>query len=257
MNMVSKFTNRRSKSYKNALESFPNVWKQDLNVMYDYLSPQSGEVIVELGAGSGFYSVIISKEIGNKGKLLLVEPSLEQLLPVLTHHKNTNMEFFCEYAEEFVLQDNQIVDKVWTRGAFHHVQNKELVMRNLSKICKNSAKVLIFDIFSASTLATFFDSFVSLACETGHEVSFLSKEYAKSMCLITGWKSPQFIDIPLQWEFDKHDDIGKFLSMLLNIKSEYSDSDVQTKATETLGIEVKNSKYYLNWPMTLMITEKE
>jgi len=251
------FNGTRGKSYKHAIELYSNVWNQDLQIMYQYLRPQPGEKIVEIGAGSGFYSTKISKEIGCNGVLYVVEPSLEQLLPVIRNKQLTNISYYCQPAEDFVLNEDDVVDKIWTRGAFHHVKNKELVFRNLSKYSTANTELYLFDIFSGTSVSTFFDTFVAKACITGHEVNFLSKEYATSLCFVTGWGAPEFHDIFLQWEFETEYDIGKFLSMMLFIKPEYSYMDVQMIAKEILGYEYKNGKFYLNWPMTIMKTKKD
>lgn len=255
--MKVEFNPVRSKSYKSAIERFPKVWIQDLGVMYEYLSPQPGDVIVELGAGSGFYSEKIATEIGEQGKLIVIEPSIEQLLPIIRGDYSGNIEFICQTAESAKITSDRQVNKIWTRGAFHHVKEKEQALRNLAYCSADKAQLYIFDIFSSTSVARFFDSFVARACTTGHEVSFLSREYAQSLCYVTGWKEPRFVDIPLQWEFDSSEDIGVFLSMMLSIKSEYTSSDVEKIAIDTLGAEVREGKFYLNWPMTLLISEKE
>jgi SAM-dependent methyltransferase len=254
--MGIEFNTVRSKSYKNAISAFPNVWKQDLQVMHDYLSPMQGDTVVELGAGSGFYSKKIAECIGPNGQLYVVEPSLEQLLPIIYSQSHSNICFHCDVAEGFELPGDVLIDKVWTRGAFHHVRNKELVMRNLAQSAHARSEVYIFDIFSGSSVAKFFDGYVAHACTTGHEVSFLSKEYAESMCITTGWECPEFVDIPLQWEFDSRADVGLFLSMLLSIKESYSCANTLDAAQKYLGIESSKGKYFLNWPMTLMMTQR-
>ena len=73
------FSGNRSRSYRKALAKFPDVWEEDMLVMRTYLAPEQGENILEVGAGSGFFSFEISKMIGAKGKLWVTDPSPEQL----------------------------------------------------------------------------------------------------------------------------------------------------------------------------------
>lgn len=255
--MVIEFNGVRGKSYKSALMEYPDVWDEDLKVMYEYLRPQNGESIVEIGAGSGFYSERISDAIGNSGVLYVVEPSIEQLLPIIRNESLDNIAYHCVLAEDFELPEGCFVDKIWTRGAFHHVKNKQKVLSNLAKSATQSTKLYIFDIFSNSKVADFFDTYVALACTTGHEVHFLSKLYASSMCQVTGWKKPKFVDIPLRWKFETENDIGRFLTMMLSLKPEFTNNDTLQIAKEVLGYEKVDNLYYLNWPMTLMITERD
>ena len=186
---------------------------------------------------------------------MIVEPSLDQLFPLI--EKNIkNMEFFCTTAEDFKLPTTSKIDRIWSRGAFHHVIDKTKVMSNLASISEKKARCVIFDIFTGSPVANFFDTYISQACTTGHQVSFLSKEFAVSLCVNSGREKPQLIDIPLKWKFKNKEDVGVFLSMLLSIKPEYSLFDTLEAAEKILGIKETEHGVFLNWPMTLMITKK-
>jgi arsenite methyltransferase len=112
-------------------------------------------------------------------------------------------------------------------------------LRNLGKSSNKNTSLYIFDIFTNSSVAKFFDSYVSIACVTEHQVSFLTKDYAISMCKVTGWTKPEFIDIPLKWKFDTENDIGRFLSMMLSLKPEFTNNDTLQIANEILGYEKK------------------
>jgi len=255
--MEVEFNTSRSKSYKDAISSFPNVWNEDLLIMHHYLAPKANTTIVELGAGSGFFSTVISKEIGSNGKLIVVDPSLEQMLPLINNPHFNNIEFYCETAENFVVPQNDKIDQVWSRGAFHHVKNKEKVLRELARSAVPGAKCCILDIFTHNSVAKFFDSYIAHACTTGHEVSFLSRDYAQSLCKNTGWKFMELIDIELKWEFNSKEDIGVFLGTLLSLKPEYTHSDTLAVAEDILGISQRGELFYLNWPMTLLIAQKD
>ncbi|SQD78934.1 hypothetical protein [Moritella yayanosii] len=68
------------------------------------------------------------------------------------------------------------------------VKDKEKILRTLAQSAVPDATCYIFDIFTHNSVAKFFDSYVAHACTTGHEVSFLSRDYAKSLCNNTGCK---------------------------------------------------------------------
>ena len=82
------FDGIRSRLYKEALEEFPNARAEDITFMKKFLSPKSGERILEIGAGSGFFSEHISELIGEHGRLIVADPSLEQLENVKKLSKN-------------------------------------------------------------------------------------------------------------------------------------------------------------------------
>lgn len=253
--MSVEFGLKRSKSYKKAISQFPGVWDEDLKVMHDYLSPKAGDIVAEIGAGSGFFSFEILDTIKESGHLFVIDPSSEQLAP-LTSSKMENLSISCNTAESASFTEDTLFDLIWSRGAFHHVSDKTHVMQKFFKHSKPEAKCVIFDIFAGSTTAKFFDSYIAQACTTGHEVSFLSKDFAESLCINTGWGKPTLVDIPLKWKFKAEQDIGEFISLLLSNKPDYSSQDTLKEAKRILGVEEIDNHFYLNWPMTLMICKK-
>ncbi|WP_019934691.1 class I SAM-dependent methyltransferase [Oceanimonas smirnovii] len=250
------FNTVRSKSYKEAINNFSGVWKEDLQVMLDYLAPEQGNNIIELGAGSGFFSFEISKLIGQEGTLHIVDPSKEQLEPLIESDLS-NIVIHCEAAENMSSDLQMQLDLIWSRGAFHHVSRKVDTMVKLNAMSKMGARCLIFDIFSGSAVAEYFDNFVAEACTTGHEVSFLSKGFARSMCKLSGWGEPHFVEIPLRWHFKEKEHIGVFLNQLLSNKEEYTSDITMGMAERILGVFKTENGWCLNWPMTLMETKKE
>ena len=246
----NKFFGERSKQYKKAIGSFDGVWAEDTEIMLSYLKPQEGDIILEVGAGSGFFSFDIAKCVGNSGHVYIADPSAEQLQPVIANKQN-NMTVLKQSAENTCVDEK--VDKIWSRGSFHHVFDKTTAFKCFYNASKSKAKLVIFDIFSHSKTANFFDSFVSRSCITGHDVAFFSKEFATSLSIISGWGQPKYIDIPLRWKFSKERDIGVFLATLLAGKNEYKIEDYMQAAYDFLGYFKLKKHYYLNWPMTMML----
>lgn len=247
------FSGARSRSYKKALSEFPDVWGEDMLVMQTHLNPQPGEQVLEIGAGSGFFSFEISKLIGEQGHLWITDPSPEQLRPIIDNQPS-NVDVLPFPAEMLEFEKPNVFDAIWSRGAFHHSMNKVEAFKRLHNYAKPGARMVIFDIFANTKLADYFDEHVALTCTTGHEVSFLSKGFARSLCLTTGWSEPEFIDIQLQWHFDNKTAIGEFLSLLHSNKPEYSAEDSLKDAERLLGVKRVADGYHLHWPMTLMVT---
>ena len=82
--MTNKFTGTRSKLYKESLNEYPEARLEDIEVMRKYLKPKKRETILEIGAGSGFFSKCISEMIGESGTLIVSDPSYEQLEEVIS-----------------------------------------------------------------------------------------------------------------------------------------------------------------------------
>jgi arsenite methyltransferase len=250
---MSEFSGIRSTLYKESHKEFPSVRNQDIEVMKKYLMPTSGETILEVGAGSGFFSGLIADTL-EQSTLYVSDPSAEQLDAVKALHKN-NIKTVQEGAEELTLPADS-VDAIWSFGAMHHVFSKVKSFNNFHSILKKGAKLIIADVFSGSSLAQHFDDKVAKFSATGHEVSFLSHEYAKSLCLLTGFESPILEDLHIEWVFENKEDIGIFLYKL-HAMTKTTPEECTKGAEEILGITQKDGKYFLSWPMTVLVTYKK
>lgn len=124
----------------------------------------------------------------------------------------------------------------------------------LRKLVYQDSKLVIFDIFNHNNTAKFFDAFIARACITGHEISCLTKEFASSLCAITGWSEPEFHDIDLRWHFESEQHIGNFLALLLANKPLFSEIDSMEATKKHLGICEADKGFILNWPMTMMLS---
>ncbi len=250
---MAEFDGVRAKLYSEALKDFPNARKGDIELMRKYLSPKSGEIILEIGAGNGLFSGFIADAVLPNGKLIVTDPSKEQLYGVSELGKN-NIEIRNEGADTLTIAKESI-DAIWSFGAMHHAFNKIDSFKNFSNCLKKDGHLIIGDVFSGSSLAKHFDDRVAKFCATGHEVSFWSKEYAKSLCYLNGFEKPTFYDFNANWVFDKRKDIGDFLYKL-HAMIKTTPEECLRGAEEILGVSEKNGKFYLNWPMVMIVTTK-
>lgn len=250
---MAEFDGARAKLYREALLEFPNARKGDLELMKKYLSPSSGETILEIGAGNGLFSGTIADMVLPSGKLYVLDPSLEQLAGV-QELRRRNIEIINKEAEALSITPNSI-DAIWSFGAVHHIKNKHKAFGKFSKTLKKDARLIIGDVFQGSTLAKHFDEKVSRYCVTGHDVVFLTKNSATELCLTNEFEPPQFYDFNARWQFDSKQDIGLFLYKL-HAMTKTTPSECLKGAEEILGIETTGNKYCLNWPMTMVVSKK-
>jgi len=250
------FRGIRSKLYKEAMKQFPNARLEEIEAMKKYLNPKPGERILEIGSGSGFSSNHISEIVGENGRVIVSDPSLEQLDDIVKLNKK-NIDFiqFIEYdSEKIDLEDNK-VDAVWSLGSLHHIFSKNKLFNYLSRFVKKDGRVVMLDVFSGSKLSNHFDDKVAKYCITGHEVAFSTREYIKTICLNNNFLEPIFYDLDIKFKFKNKEDIGVFLYKIHSMTK--TTPDVVLKGAEDiLGIEKNGDYYELNWPLTLFTTKK-
>ena len=72
------FSGIRAQYYKEIMLEMPEARLEERKMLMKYLNPQHGEKILEIGAGTGFYSQHIAHSIF-PGILVATDPSAEQL----------------------------------------------------------------------------------------------------------------------------------------------------------------------------------
>lgn len=249
---MEEFSGDRAKLYRECLRQFPDSRNEDIEIMKKYLKPKYGETILEIGAGNGFFSGQIAKSLGNKGKLIVLDPSLEQLDGV--KELGANIDVLNARAENINLKEDSI-DAIWSFGAMHHVFEKSKSFEKFYKILRKGGRIVIGDVFSGSKLAKHFDEQVAKYCITGHEVAFWSDEYADSLCYLHRLRKPEIKKINQKWWFDSKKDLGIFLYKI-HAMTKTNPEECLKGAERILGIGKKGDKFYLNWPMKIIITGK-
>jgi SAM-dependent methyltransferase len=240
----------RSELYKKALEQYPQARKSDIKIMENFLTPKKDQTILEVWAGSWFFSGSIADRCK---KLFVSDPSADQLEEVRKLDK-TNVDMIEWWAEEINLPENS-VDVIRSFGAMHHCLNKIQAFKNFQKILRPWWRLVIVDVLSWSDLAKHFDNKVAKYCISWHEVAFLSKEYFDSLCFSVGLKNISTKDLDIKWEFKREEDIGDFLYKL-HAMTKTSIEECLQWAKDILWVTSNALLYCLNRPLTVFIAEK-
>jgi cyclopropane fatty-acyl-phospholipid synthase-like methyltransferase len=259
---LAEFDGERAKLYEEAINEFPSSRIKDIQIMKKLLNPIADEYVIGFGEGNGYFSEAIANSIGRFGKYLIIDPSIDQLKNLKKRVNLPQIEIQILKAEE--IQPNSIkYDKIWSFGAFHHFTNQTSAMKRIYNSLKKGGIAVICDVFQGSKLANHFDAQVARYCITGHEVKFLSKEFAKTLCLLAGFKEKNIaiVDLHQKWIFNSEEDLGKFIYKLhaltlLPGNEEQKINKVIKACKRFLGINYKNGKYLLNWPMKALIIKK-
>jgi len=252
----AEFRGIRSRFYKEIMNEMPEARIEERDLALNSLKPVKGEKILEIGAGAGFFSLAIAKLI-YPGTLIATDPSLEQLQGLA---ECQNIVSLAHGADALSVDTPNLeeasFDAIWSGGSFHHVPNKTKAFHDFGRLLKPGGRVVISDVFFGSALSKHFDLEVAKYCITGHEVAFLSKEFANSLCFISGFEKPNFMDVTIHWRFKNREDVGFFLYKI-HAMTKSSPEKCLERAAEILGVEYKEGYYCLNWPLTVMISYKK
>ncbi len=117
-------------------------------------SINSGEIVVDVGSGSGFDSLIASTLVGPEGRVIGVDMTQEMLSKARAGAEAmgaTNVEFREGYAENLPLSE-KYADVVISNGVLNLTLDKAKTLKEWARILKPGGRLFIGDILVARSL---------------------------------------------------------------------------------------------------------
>ena len=113
-------------------------------IMRDFgISP--GDVVADLGAGSGYFTVPIAKVTGTCVYAVDIEPKMLEVLKQRTTAVNLkNIRYIVGNLENMPIEDDT-VDKVVAAFVLHEVGNLSSALQEMKRILKNAGKGLVLE----------------------------------------------------------------------------------------------------------------
>ena len=112
----------------------------------DYLNLNDGDVVVDLGCGTGLCFPLLMEKIGPNGKLIGVDISTEMLSVAEKRVKSagwSNVELIHSDIEKFELPDE--INGLISTGVFGYLGERTKVLEKIYKSLVNNGKVVIVD----------------------------------------------------------------------------------------------------------------
>jgi demethylmenaquinone methyltransferase/2-methoxy-6-polyprenyl-1,4-benzoquinol methylase len=112
----------------------------------DYLNLNNGDLVVDLGCGTGLCFPLLMEKIGPNGKLLGVDISTEMLSVAEERVKSagwSNVELIHSDIEEFEFPTE--IDALMSTGVFGYLGERTKVLEKIYKSLVNDGKVVIVD----------------------------------------------------------------------------------------------------------------
>lgn len=252
------FVGQRAQLYTDVLNEFPMARAEEVKINMSYLKPKHGEKILEIGAGSGLYTKKISEFLTN-GELVATDPSADQLQNIRRFGKS-NVRIVQAGADKLLdgtelEAEKATFDAIWSLGAFHHCPDKSRAFSYFAELLKPGSRVLLCDVFSGSSLATYFDAEVARYSISGHEVAFLTHEFSRSLCFLFGFTDPKFHDLDYHWHFKSKEELGLFMYKLHGMVKTTPEECLK-KVEEFMDVERIGDLFVLHVPLTILETYK-
>ena len=135
------------KAYIGALEDPKRDAYQKPQEVLTALNFQPGEVIADIGAGSGYFTFRIAHHVGAKGKVFAVDVSPDMVRHVnrrIRDLKTTNVVSILADADDPLLAERSI-NRFFLCDVWHHVENPTKYLAMMKKMLKPGGEIIMID----------------------------------------------------------------------------------------------------------------
>ncbi len=203
-------------------------------------------------------------DINKKGKVLDIPSGggyLRKYLPetfYITCAEETNY-FYEKCAENFsqnkiryekdkrINLEAETFDLVISVAGLHHLQKKNWIVSEMSRLLKNKGKIIIADVVENSKEARFLNEFVDQNNSYGHKGVFLDTEFDK-LLVMTGFDLQFSNVIHYNWEFDSTEMMSNYCKNLFGI-DKCNQAEILAGIKKYLDYTLENDKVKMNWSL--------
>ena len=140
--MAVSSSNGAAKGYKQSSLSVQKV-DGEMFIQTD-VCPQAGDVILDLGCGTGELSAYLAELVGPEGKVVAVDPDKERILLAQTSYGDVNNLSFVEgSASNFPGIGSESYDIIFSNYVMHWIPDKQEVFKNMFGSLKRGGKIAI------------------------------------------------------------------------------------------------------------------
>jgi len=135
------------KAYIGALEDPQRDAYQKPHEVVHALGLKPGEIIADIGAGSGYFTFHLARHVGEKGKVYAVDVSPDMILHInrrIREQKAHNVVTVLADPDDPLLPD-QSVNRFFICDVWHHIENQTKYLTLMKKMLKPGGEVVIID----------------------------------------------------------------------------------------------------------------
>ena len=133
--------------YINMLETPDRASWQMPEKVANYLGIKEGDVIADIGAGSGYFTVFLSKKAGNNGKVLACDIEKGMINYIKERIKKENLKnvvpVLCKPDDPMLSPSS--ADLVFICDTYHHIEKRNEYLKLLKKYSKPEGRIAIID----------------------------------------------------------------------------------------------------------------
>jgi ubiquinone/menaquinone biosynthesis C-methylase UbiE len=135
------------KSYIRALEDPKRDAYQKPQEVLMALGLRAGEIIADIGAGSGYFTFRLAHHVGDKGRVYAVDVSPDMILHInrrIRELKVSNVVSVLAEPDDPLLA-NRSVDRFFFCDSWHHIENQTQYLSVMKRMLKPKGEVVMID----------------------------------------------------------------------------------------------------------------
>ena len=135
------------KAYIGALEDPKRDAYQKPHEVIHALNLKSGEVIADIGAGSGYFTFHLARHVGDKGKVYAVDVSPDMILHInrrIRELKASNVITLLADPDDPLLPDRS-VNRFFFSDSWHHIENQSKYLSLMKRMLKPGGEIVMID----------------------------------------------------------------------------------------------------------------
>jgi len=176
-------------------------------------SLKEGETVLDLGSGGGLDCFLAAKKVGEKGKVIGVDMTLEMIEKaesIAKEHGYRNVEFRLSEIENLPVEDDS-VDVIISNCVINLSPDKKKVFREAYRVLKPRGRMMISDIVLEGELPKRIRK--SLDAWAGCVAGAMEKEAYVNLIREAGFKNVKIVS-ESRWDFDVPEELrGKIASI--------------------------------------------
>jgi arsenite methyltransferase len=136
-----------SQAYIGMLEDPKRDAYQKPHEVLTALGIKQGEVIADIGAGSGYFTFRLAHHVGNKGKVYAIDVNPDMILHLnrrIRDLKAMNVSSILAEADDPLLPERS-VNRFFFSDSWHHIENHEKYLSLMKKMLKPVGEVAMID----------------------------------------------------------------------------------------------------------------
>ncbi len=138
---------RDSRAYIGMLDDPKRDAYQKPHEVLTALAIEPGEVIADIGAGSGYFTFRLAHHVGDKGKVYAVDISPDMIRHLnrrIRELKAMNVTAILADADDPLLADASI-DRFFFSDSWHHIENQSKYLSLIKKMLKPGGEIIMID----------------------------------------------------------------------------------------------------------------